>query len=61
MDIVVTVSLLAIILCDLLILLDICKCLPEESNCWLRESPCSERGALRRGRPRVDRRALERM
>jgi hypothetical protein len=33
MDIVVTVTLMALILCDLCILLDICKCLPEESNC----------------------------
>jgi hypothetical protein len=35
MDIVVTVWLMAIILCDLCILLDIGKCLPEESNCLL--------------------------
>jgi hypothetical protein len=35
MDIVVTVWLMAIILCDLCILLDICKCLPEESSCLI--------------------------
>jgi hypothetical protein len=33
MDIVVTVTLMALILWDLCVLLDICKCLPEESNC----------------------------
>jgi hypothetical protein len=33
MDIVVTITLLAVVVCDLVVLLDIFKCLPDESSC----------------------------